>query len=165
MIPMLLAGFLAGAAPLAMAMAQSGVDRNLANAYFSANNPVLTPQEKAAVAIARRWRDASATGMKPVAGPDGTIRYLRNIISYLLSRREKDYHLLGGSGFSPRAKPADALPVSTELRHSITACLYFLPPHRMKQADLVIMAAISQLVSGAQSVCWCQAACVVHSGY
>ena len=74
MIPMLLAGFLAGAAPLAMA--QSGVDRNLANAYFSANNPVLTPQEKAAVAIARRWRDASATGMKPVAGPDGTIRYL-----------------------------------------------------------------------------------------
>jgi type IV secretion system protein VirB9 len=74
MIAMLLAGFLAGAAPLAIA--QSGADRNLADAYFSANNPVLTPQEKAAVAIAKRWREAGATGMKPVAGPDGSIRYL-----------------------------------------------------------------------------------------
>jgi len=74
MIAMLLAGFLAGAAPLAIA--QSGADRNLADAYFSANNPVLTPQEKAAVAIAKRWRGAGATGMKPVAGPDGSIRYL-----------------------------------------------------------------------------------------
>ena len=74
MIPMLLAMLLGGAAPLAIA--QSGEDRNLADAYFSANNPVLTPQEKAAVAIAKRWREAGATGMKPVAGPDGSIRYL-----------------------------------------------------------------------------------------
>ena len=74
MIPMLLAGFLAGATPLAIA--QGGADRSLADAYFSTNNPVLTPQEKAAVAIAKRWRDAGATGMKPVAGPDGSIRYL-----------------------------------------------------------------------------------------
>src|SRR3954452_23775661 len=74
MIPMLLAGVLAGAAPLAIA--QSGADKNLADAYFSAHNPVLTPQEKAAVAIAKRWRDASATGIKPVAGPDGSVRYL-----------------------------------------------------------------------------------------
>jgi len=74
MIPMLLASFLAGATPLAIA--QSGAERNLADAYFSANNPVLTPQEKAAVAIAKRWREAGATGMKPVAGPDGSIRYL-----------------------------------------------------------------------------------------
>ena len=74
MIPMFLAGFLAGAAPLAIA--QSGADRNLADTYFSANNPVLTPQEKAAVAIAKRWREAGATGMKPVAGPDGSVRYL-----------------------------------------------------------------------------------------
>ena len=74
MIPMLLAGFLAGAAPLATA--QGAADKNLADAYFSAHSPVLTPQEKAAVAIAKRWREAGATGMKPVAGPDGSIRYL-----------------------------------------------------------------------------------------
>ena len=74
MIPILVAGLLAGATSLAMA--QGAADKNLADAYFSANNPVLTPQEKAAVAIAKRWREASATGMKPVAGPDGTIRYL-----------------------------------------------------------------------------------------
>lgn len=74
MIPMLLAALLAGAT--SQAAAQGVADKNLADAYFSTNNPVLTPQEKAAVAIAKRWRDAGATGMKPVAGPDGSIRYL-----------------------------------------------------------------------------------------
>jgi type IV secretion system protein VirB9 len=74
MIPILVAGLLAGAT--SMAMAQGAADKNLADAYFSANNPVLTPQEKAAVAIAKRWREAGATSMKPVAGPDGSIRYL-----------------------------------------------------------------------------------------
>lgn len=73
-------------------------------------------------------------------------RYLRNVISYVLSRREKDYHLLGGSGFSPRVGATGAS-ASMQLRHSITACLYFLPPHRVKQADLVMMSAVSQLVS------------------
>jgi len=74
MISILVAGLLAGATSLAAA--QGASDKNLADAYFSANNPVLTPQEKAAVAIAKRWRDAGATGMKPVAGPDGSVRYL-----------------------------------------------------------------------------------------
>jgi type IV secretion system protein VirB9 len=59
-----------------MAAAQNAADRNLADAYFSTQNPVLTAQEKAAVAIARRWRNAGASGMKPVAGPDGSVRYL-----------------------------------------------------------------------------------------
>jgi len=74
MIAILLAGFLAGTTSLAAA--QGAGDKNLADAYFSTNNPVLTPQEKAAVAMAKRWREAGATGMKPVAGPDGSIRYL-----------------------------------------------------------------------------------------
>jgi P-type conjugative transfer protein TrbG len=74
MKPMLLAVLLAGTT--AIATAQGAADMNLADAYFSTNNPVLTPQEKAAVAIAKRWRDASGTGMKPVAGPDGSIRFL-----------------------------------------------------------------------------------------
>ena len=74
MKPRLLAVLLASAA--SMAAAQGAADRNLADAYFSTQNPALTAQEKAAVAIAKRWRNAGATGIKPVAGPDGSIRYL-----------------------------------------------------------------------------------------
>ena len=49
---------------------------NLADLYFSTQNPKLTPQEKAAIAIAEKWQAASATGIKPVPGTDGSIRYL-----------------------------------------------------------------------------------------
>jgi type IV secretion system protein VirB9 len=49
---------------------------NLADLYFSTQNPKLTPQEKAAIAIAEKWQAASATGIKPVSGTDGSIRYL-----------------------------------------------------------------------------------------
>jgi len=49
---------------------------NLADRYFSTQNPTLTPQEKAAIAIAQKWQAASATGIKPVSGTDGSIRYL-----------------------------------------------------------------------------------------
>jgi type IV secretion system protein VirB9 len=46
-----------------------------ADKYFSTNNPTLTAQEKAAIAIAKNW-NASAAGMKPVAGPNGAIKFL-----------------------------------------------------------------------------------------
>src|SRR5664279_3256875 len=49
---------------------------NLADLYFSTQNPKLTPQEKAAIAISEKWQAASATGIKPVSGTDGSIRYL-----------------------------------------------------------------------------------------
>ena len=45
------------------------------DAYFSQQNPTLTPQEKAAVSIAQRWQAASATGIRPVAGSEGTVRF------------------------------------------------------------------------------------------
>mgnify|MGYP003384639433 CR=1 FL=1 len=61
-----------GASPL-LALA-AGEDP--ADAYFSKQNPVLTPQEKAAVAIAQKWQAASATGMKPFAGPEGLVRFV-----------------------------------------------------------------------------------------
>src|SRR3990167_380914 len=61
-----------GAAPL-LALAAGD---NPADAYFSKQNPVLTPQEKAAVSIAQKWQAASATGMKPVAGPEGSVRFV-----------------------------------------------------------------------------------------
>lgn len=48
----------------------------LADRYFSTTNPVLTAQEKAAIAMAEKWRNAGPTGLKPVRGPDGAIRFL-----------------------------------------------------------------------------------------
>ncbi len=35
-----------------------------------------------------------------------------------------------------------------QLQSSITACVYFLSPHRVKKVDLIIMSALSQLVGG-----------------
>lgn len=61
-----------GTAPL-LALAAG---ENPADAYFSNQNPVLTPQEKAAVSIAQKWQATSATGMKPVAGPEGSVRFV-----------------------------------------------------------------------------------------
>ena len=49
---------------------------NPADAYFSAPNPTLTPQEKSAVALAQKWQATSATGLKPVAGPGGSVRFI-----------------------------------------------------------------------------------------
>ncbi len=46
------------------------------NLYFSTSNLTLTPQEKAALAIAQKWRASSTTGIKPAPGPDGSIRFL-----------------------------------------------------------------------------------------
>ena len=64
-----------GATPL-LACAAGDIPANPADAYFSKQNPVLTPQEKAAVAIAQKWQAASSTGMKPVAGPEGSVRFV-----------------------------------------------------------------------------------------
>jgi type IV secretion system protein VirB9 len=59
----------------ALAAADSG-DSDPADTYFSNKNLKLTKQEKDAIAIAQRWRNSSGTGMAPVAGADGTIRFL-----------------------------------------------------------------------------------------
>lgn len=82
----------------------------------------------------------------PGWGEDVNIRrYLRTVISFLLSRRAKDFEALGGGGCSPTARKVESSS-SSQLKHSITACLYFLPPHRMKPIDVVIMSAVSKLV-------------------
>lgn len=63
---------------LALALPQlaGGEEKNLGELYFAPDNPTLTPQEEAGVAIARQWRAASANGLRPVAGGDGAIRFL-----------------------------------------------------------------------------------------
>lgn len=49
---------------------------DLADKYFTGTNPTLTPQERAAIDIAKRWNAGSATGMKPVPGANGAIKFL-----------------------------------------------------------------------------------------
>lgn len=43
--------------------------------YFSTDNPRLNAQEKAGLEIARRWQ-ANQGGLSPVAGQDGSVRFL-----------------------------------------------------------------------------------------
>jgi P-type conjugative transfer protein TrbG len=66
---------------LAAAMAVSETvlaapDDDLADKYFSKNNPTLTAQEKAAIAIAKRWEAGASTGLNPVPGSNGAIHFL-----------------------------------------------------------------------------------------
>src|SRR5262245_9752704 len=69
------AALMIGLMPM-VTMASASVSEDPADSYFSKNNPELTPQEKAAIKIAERWKASSATGVKPVPGPDGTVRFL-----------------------------------------------------------------------------------------
>jgi len=62
-----------GAMPV-VALAAPGDD--LADLYFSGKNPTLTKQEKVAIAIAEKWKASGGTGTAPVAGPNGSIRFL-----------------------------------------------------------------------------------------
>ncbi len=56
-------------------LAQATSKENLADKYFSDDNPQLTAQERAALAIAKQWQTGK-TGVKPSKGADGSIRYV-----------------------------------------------------------------------------------------
>jgi hypothetical protein len=58
----------------AIALAAPG--DHLTDLYFSDKNPTLTPQEKAAIAIAEKWKNPMAKGIAPVTGPNGSIKFL-----------------------------------------------------------------------------------------
>ena len=57
-----------------LVLAAQGDD--IADKYFSKTNPKLNAQERAALAIAKRWEAGSATGIQPVAGSGGAIQFL-----------------------------------------------------------------------------------------
>lgn len=58
-------------------VASNAIGDELADMYFStSDNPTLTPQEKAALAVSQRWQKANATGVKPVDGGSGTVRFI-----------------------------------------------------------------------------------------
>ena len=75
-----------GAAPLlSLAGGESGAATkgkeitsgdNPTDAYFAKQNPGLTQQEKTAITISQKWRVGTASGMKPVAGPAGAVRFV-----------------------------------------------------------------------------------------
>ncbi|WP_254052018.1 P-type conjugative transfer protein TrbG [Candidatus Fukatsuia symbiotica] len=50
-------------------------DNQLAEQYFSDNEPLLTSQEKAALSIGQQWQTGSTTS-KPFAGQNGAINYV-----------------------------------------------------------------------------------------
>jgi hypothetical protein len=53
----------------------------------------------------------------------------------------QDYDLLEGS------RAMNEVAMCGQLQNSITACIYFLAPHRVKKVDLILISALSQLVS------------------
>ncbi|MEY3202203.1 MAG: mating pair formation protein TrbG [Pseudomonadota bacterium] len=61
---------LGAAAIPALALANN----DLADKYFSTNNPNLSAQERAALAVAKKWN--AAAGIKPVIGPNGFVRFV-----------------------------------------------------------------------------------------
>lgn len=58
---------------LAAPVIVNAAGEDLADKFFSKNNPALTAQEKQALAIAKRWEAGSAQNIKPVAGRNGAI--------------------------------------------------------------------------------------------
>lgn len=50
-------------------------DGDMADQYFSKKNLLLTPQERTAISIGKKWQTGQATS-KPVAARDGSIRFV-----------------------------------------------------------------------------------------
>lgn len=70
------------------------------------------------------------------------LKQLHNFLAYGFAKMLslQDYAKLAG------ARALDETAMCGVLEHSITACIYFVPPHRIKKVDLIQMAAISQMV-------------------
>lgn len=68
--------FVAAMATLAAGDVSATTETELANQFFSTENPRLTDQEKAGLDISRKWVASTSASVKPVPGPDGTIRFL-----------------------------------------------------------------------------------------
>lgn len=64
-----------GAVLSAPVLAQPASAEDLANKFFSTKNPTLTPAEKEALALSKRWGAVGAAGIKPASGPNGSVRF------------------------------------------------------------------------------------------
>uniref|UniRef100_A0A383VIX7 Septin-type G domain-containing protein n=2 Tax=Tetradesmus obliquus TaxID=3088 RepID=A0A383VIX7_TETOB len=99
---------------------------------------VLEPME---VREAGRRLHVTVQDMPGWADDINLVRFLRIMVTFILAQRAKDYELLAGG----RALTESAM--CGQLQNSITACVYFLTPHRVKKVDLIMMSALSQLVT------------------
>ena len=68
-----------GAAVAVPSLALAAPGDDIADKYFNKSNPKLTAQERAALAIAKRWEAGSATGIQPVAGSGGAIKFVYGV--------------------------------------------------------------------------------------
>ena len=68
--------FLTAMALVVPGIASATTETELANQFFSNDNPQLTAQEKAGLDISRKWIASTSASVKPVPGPDGSIRFL-----------------------------------------------------------------------------------------
>ncbi|WIA22266.1 hypothetical protein OEZ85_004588 [Tetradesmus obliquus] len=68
--------------------------------------------------------------------------YSEALITFLLQQQEKDYKLLQGGAGGLKAL-SKSLTCGC-LQHSITACIYFLPPHGPFRLDLALMASLAK---------------------
>lgn len=67
--------------------------------------------------------------MQDTPGWSGSIyveKYIQAIVHFILQQEEKDYEQFQGSKGLPAEK------MSGELKHTVTACVYFLAPHDIK---------------------------------
>ena len=51
-------------------------ERGPTDLYFSGQDAILTAQEKESLSIAAKWQSVNLSGIKPVAGPDGSVRFI-----------------------------------------------------------------------------------------
>jgi P-type conjugative transfer protein TrbG len=65
-----------GAAMLMSVLAPVAHADDLADEYFSGENPKLTKQELRALAIARQWKAGSAAKGNPIAGRNGSVQFV-----------------------------------------------------------------------------------------
>ncbi|MGZ8239328.1 MAG: TrbG/VirB9 family P-type conjugative transfer protein [Methylobacter sp.] len=61
---------------LLISIGQAWADKDMAELYFSDKNPVLSRQEKQALAIANKWKGHNSRGMAPTPGKNGAVSYL-----------------------------------------------------------------------------------------
>eukprot|EP00878_Enallax_costatus_P024696 GHUV01026375.1.p1 GENE.GHUV01026375.1~~GHUV01026375.1.p1 ORF type:complete len:446 (+),score=151.46 GHUV01026375.1:39-1376(+) len=95
--------------------------------------PIRVPEERLNIQLS--LQDS------PGVGDDINYKsFLRMLVKHLLQQQETDYKLLGGN--IQHLGPA----MAGTLKNSVTALLYFLPPHKLKKLDIIMMAALSQLV-------------------
>eukprot|EP00878_Enallax_costatus_P044650 GHUV01053351.1.p2 GENE.GHUV01053351.1~~GHUV01053351.1.p2 ORF type:complete len:131 (+),score=39.77 GHUV01053351.1:299-691(+) len=99
---------------------------------------ILEPME---VREAGRRVHVTVQDMPGWADDINLVFFLRIMVNFILQQRAKDYEALAGG------RALNMAAMCGQLQNSITACVYFLTPHRLKKVDLIMMSALSQLVS------------------